>query len=125
VDDVAAAVLAWLDSWEHCRSQTFTLDDGHSGGYSWQEIGEIASGGKFRSLNIPRWLLSGAAAINLSLSYLLRYSPMLTPGKARELTQADWVCNNTALSTATGWAPAIELEDGLSSLFGPLAQSED
>ena len=124
VDDVASAVLAWLDTWQHCREQIFTLDDGHSGGYSWRVIAQIASGGRYYPVKIPAWLLSGAATINLSLSHWFRYSPMLTPGKARELTQADWVCNNRALNEASGWTPAIELEAGLSSLFGSPGRSK-
>jgi hypothetical protein len=55
--------------------------------------------------------------INLAVSRLLGYSPMLTPGKVRELTQADWLCNNTALSDATGWSPQITLEAGTQMLF--------
>ena len=119
VDDLASAVLAWLGSWNHCREQVFGLDDGHEGGYDWREIAEIASGGSYRMIKIPEWLLFGAAGINLSASRLLGYSPMLTPGKARELTQPDWICNNRALSEACGWAPAIKLEQGLLSLLGP------
>jgi len=123
VDDVASAALAWLRSWQSCQDQVFTLDDGHSGGYDWQEIAETASAGSYRQVNIPAWLLFGAAGINLSLSRLLGYSPMLTPGKARELTQAGWVCNNKALSAASGWTPAIDLEKGLLSLFGTAGNS--
>jgi len=125
VDDLASAALAWLRSWKQCRNQIFTLDDGHSGGYDWQEIAETASPGRYRQVNIPPWLLFGAAGINLSLSRLLGYSPMLTPGKARELTQTDWVCNNKALSAASGWTPAIGLEKGLLSLFGPPGNSQN
>jgi hypothetical protein len=43
---------------------------------------------------------------------------MLTPGKVRELTQADWLCNNTDLSSATGWSPQITLDKGIRMLFG-------
>jgi nucleoside-diphosphate-sugar epimerase len=118
VDDLASAVLAWLDSWQQCRNQVFTLDDGHEGGYDWREIAETASGGNYRLMKIPAWLLFGVAGINLSVSRLLGYAPMLTPGKARELTQADWVCNNKDLSEACGWAPSITLEQGLLSLLG-------
>jgi len=125
VDDLASAVLAWLQSRDQCRGRVFTLDDGHSGGYDWQEIAETASPGGYRRVNIPAWLLSGVARLNLSLSRLLRYHPMLTPGKARELTQADWVCNNSDLSVATGWAPEIELEQGLLTLFGPSGNSQN
>lgn len=124
VDDLAMAVLAWLNSWDRCQGEVFTLDDGHSGGYNWQEIAETASPGGYRRVNVPAWLLTGLAGINLSLSRLFRYHPMLTPGKARELNQADWVCNNKQLSSATGWAPAIGLEQGLLSLFEPSGNSQ-
>jgi nucleoside-diphosphate-sugar epimerase len=38
---------------------------------------------------------------------------MLTPGKVRELQHFNWVCDNTALNTATGWTPRILLAQGL------------
>ncbi len=116
-DDLASATLAWLNSWEKCNHQVFTLDDGHSGGYDWHEIAETASTGRYRRLNIPNWILFGAGHFNLVISGLLGYAPILTPGKARELTQADWVCNNKDLSRATGWYPEINLEQGVRSLF--------
>jgi nucleoside-diphosphate-sugar epimerase len=62
-------------------------------------------------------MLFGAGHLNLTLSRLLGYTPMLTPGKARELTQTDWVCNNKDLINATGWRPEINLEQGIQSLF--------
>ncbi len=119
VDDVASAVMAWLKSWKNCNQSTYTLDDGHSGGYDWPEIAQTASPGGYRRVNIPAWVISSAGHINLTLSRMLGYAPMLTPGKARELTQDHWVCNNTALSEATGWNPEINLAQGINSLFGP------
>jgi len=116
-DDLAAAGANWLKAWEKCDHQVFTLDDGHAGGYQWHEIATAASGGRYIRLNLPRWLISGAGYFNLALSRLIGYSPMLTPGKARELTQTDWVCNNTPFSEATGWSPEISLEQGLLDLF--------
>jgi nucleoside-diphosphate-sugar epimerase len=124
VDDLASAALAWLTSWKHCREQIFTLDDGHSGGYDWRQIAEAASAGSYRLLNIPGWLLFGVANINLQLSRLFGYAPMLTPGKARELTQHDWVCNNNDLSEATEWIPAISLEKGIHMLFESTGKSQ-
>jgi nucleoside-diphosphate-sugar epimerase len=38
---------------------------------------------------------------------------MLTPGKVRELTHADWVCDDAPLRAATGWKPRVLLEDGM------------
>jgi nucleoside-diphosphate-sugar epimerase len=118
VQDVAAAIVAWLKSEENCRSKTFTLDDGHDGGYDWQEIAQAAREGRSFRVNIPGWILFGAGRVNLAISRILGYAPMLTPGKARELTQTDWVCNNTALNQATGWSPEISLKQGIDSLFG-------
>jgi nucleoside-diphosphate-sugar epimerase len=117
VADLASAALAWLHSWKKCDHMIFTLDDGHSGGYDWHEIAETAAAGSYRRLNIPNWILFGAGHINLAMSRLLGYAPMLTPGKARELTQADWLCNNKALNEATGWSPEIDLKMGVNSLF--------
>lgn len=117
VQDVASAVLAWLENTEVCRGKTFTLDDGHDGGYDWEEIAQAASKGRYFRVNIPGWILFVSGRVNLVLSRILGYAPMLTPGKARELTQTDWVCNNTALNQATGWSPEIDLQQGVDSLF--------
>ncbi|MBT8052688.1 MAG: NAD-dependent epimerase/dehydratase family protein [Xanthomonadales bacterium] len=116
-DDLAAAVLAWLKASANCNRQTYTLDDGHAGGYSWDEIAAVVSGGSYRRLNIPRWLIFAAGKVNLAVSRALGYAPMLTPGKARELTQDDWVCNNRKLTEDTGWLPKITLKDGVKALF--------
>jgi len=117
VDDLASAALAWLSSWQNCKRMVYTLDDGHSGGYDWREIAETTSPGSYRRLNVPDWMLFGAGHLNLVVSRLLGYAPMLTPGKARELTQADWVCNNKSLNEAIGWFPKIDLKKGIHSLF--------
>jgi nucleoside-diphosphate-sugar epimerase len=119
VDDVASAVMAWLKNPKNCDQSVFTLDDGHSNGYNWPEIAQTVSPGGYRRVNIPTWLIFTAGQINLTLSRILGYAPMLTPGKARELTQDHWVCNNTALSEATGWNPETSLEQGINSLLGP------
>lgn len=117
VKDVATAVVACLKNLEACDGKTFTLDDGHEGGYDWEEIAQACSTGRHFRLNVPGWLLFGYGHVNLALSRILGYVPMLTPGKARELTQTDWVCNNTALNQATGWSPEIDLRQGVYSLF--------
>ncbi len=118
VDDLVAAMLTWCESWPNCRELIFSLDDGHSGGYDWREIAETASGGKYYSFRIPGPLLFAAAKVNLLLSGLFGYSPMLSPGKARELIQPDWLCDNESLTQATGWSPVIDLENGLKKTFG-------
>ena len=116
-DDLAAAVLAWFEAWPACAGRTFTLDDGRPGGYDWPAIATAAGGTGSRIIGVPVWLLKSVAETNLLLSRLFRYAPMLTPGKTRELTRTQWLCDNAAFSEATGWMPAVLLEDGVRSLF--------
>jgi nucleoside-diphosphate-sugar epimerase len=124
IEDLAAAVLAWLVSWSACREQIFSLDDGHSGGYDWRQIADIACGGRYYSFRIPGPLLFAAAKTNLLLSRLFGYSPMLSPGKARELIQPDWLCDNESLTLATGWSPEIDLGKGLMKTFADLEDAD-
>ena len=44
---------------------------------------------------------------------------MLTPPKLRELRHENWVVDNSAITAATGWTPAVELEAGLATLKIP------
>lgn len=121
VDDLAAALV-------HCLGQnagdgkTFELDDGHSGGYDWPRVIQIAQavlrdGGKIRRLSIPIGLLKLVALTNFYAAQLLRYAPMLTPGKIREITHSDWLCDNNDITRITGWQPTCELAQGLAGLF--------
>jgi nucleoside-diphosphate-sugar epimerase len=117
VDDLARAVLAWLEAWPRCENRCFTLDDGREGGYDWPAIARAAGGGRALQLGISSVLLSSAAHANRFVSGVLGYAPMLTPGKVRELTQETWLCDNSALTKATGWIPTTDLAAGLRRLF--------
>lgn len=117
-DDLASAVLAWLKCWRECSSLTFSIDDGRAGGYDWKDIMQAAGSTRFRVIGIPRPLLAGIASINLVFSGLTGYAPMLTPGKVRELTQPDWLCDNSAFLQATGWQPRTGLASGIRLSLG-------
>jgi len=117
VDDLAAAVLAWLKDWQGCSGQTFDIDDGRPGGYDWPAIVEAAGAKRYRALTIPRAVLGGVARFNDWMSGWAGYAPMLTPGKVRELTQGDWLCDNTAFVQATGWRPEMDLAAGVRNGF--------
>ena len=121
VEDLAAAMV-------HCLSQdggdgeTFELDDGHIGGYDWPSVLKIAKqvlrhGGTIRRLPIPITLLKLVAWTNFFAAQLLGYAPMLTPGKIREITHTDWLCDNSNITRITGWQPTCELEQGLAGMF--------
>jgi nucleoside-diphosphate-sugar epimerase len=120
VDDLARAVLAWLMQARR-SSGTFELHDGQPGGYSWEEIVGIAEsllGRRIRKLRLPDWLLGNWAGANLGLARVLRYAPMLTPGKLRELRHPDWVCDNASLRAVLDWQPRVRLREGLQLTCG-------
>lgn len=115
VQDLVEAILRWLDS-NCCRSDTYELHDGHPGGYSWHEVIDAIQLLRAKSilrLKIPLVLVKPVAAVNLLAARTCGYAPMLTPGKVRELYHPDWVCDNKALHTATGWSPRTLLAEGL------------
>lgn len=112
-DDLASAVPAWLESWQRCNGKTFCIDDGHAGGYGWPEIAQAAGSKRAHIYGIPRTLLASVASINLALSRVINRAPMLTPGKVRELTQDDWLCDNSDFTQTTGWQPQTGLPCGI------------
>lgn len=118
VGDLARAVVKLLDSG---ATGTYELHDGHRRGYSWDEIATIVEGvaGRRRGwrVPVPAGLLRAIAAANVTAAGVFGYSPMLTPGKVNELRHPDWVCDNGALSRATGWQPRLRLADGLAPLL--------
>jgi len=122
VDDLATAVLRWLAA-DTGYGETFELDDGRPGGYDWDTVVSVAgralrAGRPVRRVPVPVSLLGLAALANLGAARLLGYAPMLTPGKVREITHPDWLCDSHAFALATGWRPAIGLEPGLALAYG-------
>jgi nucleoside-diphosphate-sugar epimerase len=117
-DDLASAVLAWLRCWRECTGQTYSIDDGCQGGYDWPAIARASGRTRFHIMGVPSPLLAAVARTNLFVSALTGHAPMLTPGKIRELTQTDWLCDNTAFSRATGWQPQTGLADGMALSLG-------
>ncbi len=115
IDDLLEAITASLNC-PTTHSMTFTLHDGRINGYCWEQVIGIAAslcGRPIRQLRISPVLLHAIATINLALSWPWRRLPMLSPGKVREFTHPNWVCNNVALTQATGWKPQVLLEEGL------------
>lgn len=120
-DDLAAAVVAWVKT-DAGYGASFELDDGRVGGYEWSDVLSIGSivlrgGLKVRRVSIPLFVLQTVAALNLILSKIFKYAPMLTPGKVNELTHLNWVSNASNFTQIVDWQPAYRLERGLSSIF--------
>ncbi|MDR4514326.1 NAD(P)-dependent oxidoreductase [Nitrosomonas sp.] len=116
VDDLVHAVQLWLDSEKPCNG-IFELDDGTPNGYSFESLASLAQEiwkKPVHCIMIPHFLIKNIAVLNLWLARLLRYSPMLTPGKVNELRHHDWVCDNKPLIRALpGWQPNIHLYESL------------
>ncbi|MYE85052.1 MAG: NAD-dependent epimerase/dehydratase family protein [Gammaproteobacteria bacterium] len=118
VDDLADAILCWLQAPRRFRGRQFSIDDGAEDGYDWPAIAAAAAGArKTRMLVIPTPLLQGAAKANVGLSRLLGRAPMLTPGKVRELGHDRWVGGGDDFAAATGWQPRHNLASGLELTF--------
>ena len=90
------------------------IDDGH-GGYRWRDMVETAAGAFGRAarvLPIPKAIPYGLGCLNLLLAHLPGYTPMLTPGKVREIYHRDWVCDSGPIMTRTSWRPMMPLSEG-------------
>lgn len=115
VEDLAEAIVSYLKvgtGW----GRTYEVHDGHGGGYSWEDIIDAIARMNRRTIyrvKVPLSLVRLAATLNLTAARMSGHAPMLTPGKVRELTHPDWVCDNTALTRDTGWRPQIALDEGL------------
>jgi nucleoside-diphosphate-sugar epimerase len=115
LDDLVAAIRKWLLN-ENCPRRVFELHDGHPGGYSWKDVIDTVgrlNAKRVRCVHVPVPAVIGLSKLNLVAARMFRYEPMLTPYKIRELKHPDWVCDNAALTHATGWTPKVSLEEGL------------
>lgn len=120
VDDLAEAVNCLLRSDAAWQGQCFELHDGNPGGYTWQQIASIAkglNGRKPHCFSVPRCMMEVLGRTNAGLARLGGYRPMLTPGKVSELFHPDWVCDNAAITRATGWQPEILFQEGMRRLL--------
>ena len=111
VYDLVTALLLWSQH-ETAIVGTFELDDGHTNGYTWNDVVEQANnawGVNVRQFQIPISALKIFANMNLFLSRWLPYSPMLTPGKVREITHSDWTVQDRQLCEKLNWSPKITL----------------
>ncbi len=81
------------------------------------DVVERLRGKSIVKANIPVPLVQMVSSLNLMGAKLFGGSPMLTPGKVKELTHPDWVADNYPLASEIGWLPHVSLEDGLRQTF--------
>jgi nucleoside-diphosphate-sugar epimerase len=116
VDDLAKAVLLWLKNGGP-PFHTFEIDDGFSGGYSWEDVFRLSNPRLRLCLRIPPVMLKILGKSNETFSRLFGYVPLFTGGKVAELLHPDWVCDNSHVTQTLGWTPQISLKEGLRRLF--------
>ena len=115
VADLSQLIIDQLNS-SNLSRRTLEPDDGHL--YNWQKIQQICANffnKNITMLHLPSSLLSLVAHLNVLLSKPLNYSPMLTPGKVRELLHDDWASQST--TAIANWSPKVDLKKGLTTLY--------
>jgi 2-alkyl-3-oxoalkanoate reductase len=91
------------------------LTDERTQGYSWDEIisiAETALGLRTLAIPVPGMIIRAAAAINVATARSWNRTPMLTPGKAREILHADWGSTVERQPPSEVWRPTIGLSEG-------------
>jgi nucleoside-diphosphate-sugar epimerase len=124
VDDLVAAIGAWLVR-PDADGECYEVHDGAiHGGYSWDEVlhtMESVRHGRVAAIRVPEGVLAAVAGASLAYHRVIGRAPMLTPGKVRELYFPDWTCSNEQLTARTGWTPRIDLVTGLELTLAALA----
>jgi nucleoside-diphosphate-sugar epimerase len=116
VDDLTAAVLFLLEDTDR-KSAIFELDDGHEGGYAWNDVVAEASyklNRRIRNFVVPRALQHAIAGVAGAVSAMTGTPPVLSRGKMNEFAHLDWVSTTNALNNVSGWKPNINLREGIS-----------
>ncbi len=111
--DAARAVVALCGETDSGR--IFELTDRRADGYRWDEIAaaaELAVGKRVRKLPLPAPAVRVAAFVNAAVALLFGRTPILTPGKAREILHADWSSAADRQPAPDVWRARIGLGDG-------------
>ena len=121
LEDLVEAIKSWLIHSSQASGKYYELADSHLGSYTWQMIGDIINqqaGHKLPlSVPVPAAALLAASKINHFCARWLRYQPMLTPGKVREILHSDWRCDLNDIHRDLGWVPSYPLAKGLQAML--------
>ena len=125
VDDLTAAIVALISS-DVAGGQILEVRDGAARGYSWLDLVEVAgraAGRSVRPIRVPASILRLTAAVGGTICRGLGLSPMLSPGKVREILHPDWVCTVNPVADQTDWRPSVDVTSGFRRTFEWYAES--
>jgi 2-alkyl-3-oxoalkanoate reductase len=111
--DAAAAVAALAEGGP--AGAILEITDERAEGYSWDEViaaAETALAVRTLAIPLPGVAFLAAAAVNTAAARALRRTPMLTPGKVREMLHADWGSTADRQPSRDLWRPMIGLSRG-------------
>jgi nucleoside-diphosphate-sugar epimerase len=113
--DAAAGIAGLALAERNSAGAILELTDERTQGYSWDEIisvAETALGLRTLAIPVPGMIIRAAAAINVATARSWNRTPMLTPGKAREILHANWGSTVERQPPSEVWRPTIGLAQG-------------
>lgn len=119
VDDLTEGIVALVASDVAC-GQVLEIRDESARGYSWLDLVEVAghaAGKPVRPIRVSAALLRLTAGVSATICRGLGLSPMLSPGKVREILHPDWVCAGNPVAEQTDWRPSVDLKSGFKKTF--------
>lgn len=114
-EDLTRAILSLIESSE-TKNKIYELDDGEIDGHTIASVYKTAANlmnKRVYFIPVPKFILTLVALVNQGISCLIGRTPMLTPGKVRELTHRDWTAKSPKLNASGIWGPEIPLKSGL------------
>ncbi len=119
VEDLAA-LLAHLCEAPWPRGLILEPDDGHPGGYRWQDLADraaAATGRPVRLVLLPRAAGQLVASTSELFARITGKAPLLPVDKLGEFYHSDWLCRPEGLEKVAGWRPHVTFAEGLDRTF--------
>ena len=114
--DLADAIAALLAQ-RAGGPAVFHISDG-DGPYDWRTMIDAlaaAFGHRLLVIPVPGGGFAALARAGVALARLRGGRPLIDEARVAEMRQTGWLAEGDRLSTATGWAPATSLEEGLAA----------
>ncbi len=115
VEDLAA-LLAHLCETPCPSPLVLEPDDGHPGGYSWQDLASLAEphvGRPVRLLLLPRAAGKLIASTSELIARIRGGAPLLPVDKLGEFYHSDWLCRPEGLEKIGDWRPLVNFAEGV------------